>query len=156
GRGAPRAGRGGKRTARGDARRAVRARRSGPPSRAGGRLGPGGRAGRPRRRCRGAPVSVTALLAPELEAAQRESLLGRTDPLLKLGIALGWLIGLGSPLDVGPPLILVVVALVAGLQLGAIPPATLARRLAPLALAALVIAATNLLFSSHNPDPAAH
>ncbi len=101
-------------------------------------------------------MSVAAFLAPELDAAQRQSVLGRVDPLLKLGIALVWLIGLGFTLDVRPPLILVVVALVAGLQLGAIPPATLGRRLAPLALAAVVIAATNLLFSTHNPDPAAH
>ncbi len=96
-------------------------------------------------------MSVAAFLAPELDAAQRQSVLGRVDPLLKLGIALVWLIGLGFTLDVRPPLILVVVALVAGLQLGAIPPATLGRRLAPLALAAGVIAAPTLPFSPPNP-----
>jgi len=101
-------------------------------------------------------VTAAAFFAPELETAQRESVLGRTNPLVKLGISLAWLVGLGFTLAVQPPLILAVVALVAGLQLGEIPPATLARRLGPLLLAAMAIAVTNLLFSTHNPDPAAH
>lgn len=98
---------------------------------------------------------TAAMLAPEIGPAQRESLLGRTNPLVKLGIALVWLLGLGLTVDVRPPLILTLVVLVAGLQLGSIPPAVLARRLAPLGLAALSIALTNLLFSTHNPDPLA-
>jgi energy-coupling factor transport system permease protein len=97
----------------------------------------------------------TSLLIPDVGPAQRDSLLGRTNPLVKLGIALVWLLGLGLTLDVRPPLILTVVALVAGLQLGALTPAVLGRRLLPLALAALGIALTNLLFSTHNPDPLA-
>ena len=96
-----------------------------------------------------------AMLAPEIGPAQRESLLGRTNPLVKLGIALVWLLGLGLTIDVRPPLILTVVALVAGLQVGALAPAVLARRLAVLGLAAVSIALTNLLFSTHNPDPLA-
>lgn len=96
-----------------------------------------------------------AILAPEIGPAQRESLLGRTNPLVKLGIALVWLLGLGLTIDIRPPLILTLVALIAGLQLGALSPAVLARRLAPLGLAALSIALTNLLFSTHNPDPLA-
>ena len=95
------------------------------------------------------------MLAPEIGPAQRESLLGRTNPLVKLGIALVWLLGLGLTIDVRPPLILTVVALVAGLQVGALAPAVLARRLAVLGLAAVSIALTNLLFSTHNPDPLA-
>jgi energy-coupling factor transport system permease protein len=94
-------------------------------------------------------------MLPEIGRAQRESLLGRTNPLVKLGIALVWLVGVGLTLDVRPPLILGVVALIAGLQLGAVDAGTLARRLAPFALAALGIATTNLLFSVHNPDPTA-
>jgi energy-coupling factor transport system permease protein len=94
-----------------------------------------------------------AFLPPELEADQRESVLGRTNPLVKLGIAFAWLLGLGLTLDVRPPLILTVVAIFAGLQLGSIPQAALARRLAPLALAAVSLALVNLLFSTHNPDP---
>lgn len=96
-----------------------------------------------------------SLLIPDVGPAQRASLLGRTNPLVKLGIALVWLLGLGLTLDVRAPLILAAVALVAGLQLGALPPAVLGRRLMPLALAAVGIALTNLLFSTHNPDPLA-
>lgn len=98
---------------------------------------------------------TAAMLAPEIGPAQRESLLGRTNPLTKLGIALVWLLGLGLTVDVRPPLILTLVALVAGLQLGSLAPSVLARRLAPLVFAALSIALTNLLFSTHNPDPLA-
>jgi energy-coupling factor transport system permease protein len=99
---------------------------------------------------------TAAILAPEVGPAQRASLLGRTNPLVKLGIALVWLIGLGLTLDVRPPLILTLIAVVAGFQLGSIHPAVLARRMAPLALVALGIAFANLLFSTHNPDPLAH
>jgi energy-coupling factor transport system permease protein len=96
-----------------------------------------------------------AVLAPEVGPAQRESLLGRTNPLVKLGIALAWLIGLGLTLDVRPPLILTLVALMAGLQLGGLSIGSLARRIAPLWLAVAGIALANLLFSAHNPDPLA-
>ena len=98
---------------------------------------------------------TAAMLAPEVGLEQRESVLGRTNPLVKLGIALAWLLGLGLTLDARPPLILVVVAIVAGLQLGALDPGTIARRLGPLVLAVVGIALVNLLFSTHNPDPAA-
>jgi energy-coupling factor transport system permease protein len=98
---------------------------------------------------------TASMLAPEIGVEQRESLLGRTNPLVKLGIALAWLVGLGLTLDVRPPLILAVVVLVAGLQLGGLTPDVLARRMAPLAIAVLGIATANLLFSAHNPDPAA-
>ena len=101
-------------------------------------------------------MTAATFFAPEIELSQRQSALGRTNPLVKLGISLAWLIGLGLTLDVRPPLILMVVVLVAGLELGRIPPGALARRLAPLVVAAIAIALTNLLFSTHNPDPAAH
>ena len=96
-----------------------------------------------------------AILAPEVGPVQRESLLGRTNPLVKLGIALAWLVGLGLTIDVRPPLILTLVALIAGFQLGGVSPGALARRIAPLWLAVLGIAMANLLFSTHNPDPLA-
>lgn len=96
-----------------------------------------------------------AFMPPEIEMEQRESVLGRTNPLVKLGIALAWLLGLGLTLDVRPPLVLTFVALFAGLQLGSIQQSALARRLAPLTLAVLGIALANLLFSTHNPDPLA-
>jgi energy-coupling factor transport system permease protein len=98
---------------------------------------------------------TAAILVPDVTAEQRDSLLGRTNPLLKLGIALAWLIGVGLTVDVRPPLILAVAAIIAGLQLGAVPAGTLARRLAPLTVAAIGVGLTNLLFSAHNADPAA-
>ena len=100
-------------------------------------------------------MTAATFLAPDIGTAQRGSLLGRLNPLVKLGISLAWLVGLGLTTDVLPPLILILVVVVAGLEFGQIPPGTLARRLAPFVLAVLAIALTNLLFSSHNPDPAA-
>ena len=96
-----------------------------------------------------------ALLTPDVGPAQRESVLGRTNPLVKLGIALAWLIGMGLTLNIVPPLILTLVALIAGLQLGGLSLGTIARRIAPLWVAILGIAAANLLFSAHNADPLA-
>lgn len=96
-----------------------------------------------------------AVLVPEVGEAQRASVLGRTNPLVKLGIALAWLVGLGLTVDVRPPLILILVAVLAGILAGAVDLGVLARRIAPLALAALGIALANLLFSQHNPDPSA-
>ncbi len=95
------------------------------------------------------------MLIPDVGPAQRSSLLGRTNPLVKLGIALVWLLGLGFTIDVRPPLLLAAVALAAGFLAGSIDPRVLARRLAPLGLAGFGIALTNLLFSTHNPDPLA-
>ena len=96
------------------------------------------------------------LTAPDLDPRQEESLLGRTSPLVKLGLALAWLIGLATTLRAGPPVVLAIVALAAGLQLGRVPPRRLARGLAPLALAALSIGLANLIFSGSNTSPAAH
>jgi energy-coupling factor transport system permease protein len=95
------------------------------------------------------------LYAPDVGLAQQGSVLGRTNPLVKLGIAIVWLLGLGLTVDVRPPLVLLVVALAAGVTLGAIEPSVLGRRIAPFALAAVAIAVTNLLFSTHNTDPLA-
>ena len=96
-----------------------------------------------------------AVVVPDVGPVQRESVLGRTNPLVKLGIALAWLIGLGLTLDVRAPLLLTLVALLAGLNLGGLSLGALARRVAPLWLAVLGIALANLLFSQHNPDPLA-
>jgi energy-coupling factor transporter transmembrane protein EcfT len=98
---------------------------------------------------------TASMFIPDVGPDQRASLLGRTNPLVKLGIALAWLLGLGLTVDVRPSLVLTVVALAAGIAAGSIDPAVLARRLAPLGLAAFGIALTNLLFSTHNPDPLA-
>jgi energy-coupling factor transport system permease protein len=95
------------------------------------------------------------MLVPiDLSDAQARSLLGRTSPLVKLGLAVAWLAGLALTLEPGPPLALAAVAIAAGLSLGRVPPGRLARGLAPLVVAAASIAAANLLFSAANTDPA--
>ncbi len=96
------------------------------------------------------------MLSPiDLSDTQARSLLGRTSPLVKLGLAVAWLVGLALTLEPGPPLLLAAVAIGAGLTLGRIPPGHLARGLAPLIAAAASIALANLLFSASNADPAA-
>ena len=94
-------------------------------------------------------------LAPTLDRAQRDSLLGRTSALVKLGVATLWLVGLATTTDVRPGSFLAVAALVSIPLLGGVPGERLVRRLAPLVLAAAGIFVTNLLFSSHNADPTA-
>ena len=42
----------------------------------------------------------------DLGDSQLDSLLGRTSPIVKLGVAVGWLVGLAFTLAWGPPLIL--------------------------------------------------
>jgi len=90
----------------------------------------------------------------ELADQQLTSPLGRASPLLKLAIAVGWLLGLALTIDPVPPAFVAAVALAAGLLLGRIPPARLAAGLAPLWLAALGIGLFNALFSASNADPA--
>lgn len=82
-------------------------------------------------------------------------MLGRTNPLVKLGIALGWLIGLGLMHDPLRPLALAMAAVLAGLVFGRIPPARLVQGLAPLVAAAGSIALANLVFAAANTDPGA-
>jgi energy-coupling factor transporter transmembrane protein EcfT len=91
----------------------------------------------------------------ELDDARLESPLGRVSPVVKLAIAIVWLVGLALTLRVLPPLILAVVALAAGVFLGRIPGRTFARALAPLWIAAIGIALSNTLFAASNGDPAA-
>lgn len=91
----------------------------------------------------------------ELADTQLDSPLGRTSPVVKLAIAVLWLGGLALTLQPLPPLILAAVALVAGVTLGAIPPRTFARALAPLWIAAIAVGLSNMLFSASNGDPAA-
>ena len=97
---------------------------------------------------------MTALV-PALDRRQRESLLGRTSALVKLGVAAAWLVGLATTTDVRAGSFLAAAALISIPLLGGVPGEHLARRLAPLVLAAAGIFVTNLLFSSHNGDPSA-
>jgi energy-coupling factor transport system permease protein len=89
----------------------------------------------------------------DLGVAQATSPLGRTSPIVKLGIALAWLVGLALTLRPGPPLVLAVLALLAGPLLGRVPPGRLVRGLAPLVIVAVSIAVANLVFSGANTNP---
>ncbi|HEY6056541.1 MAG TPA: energy-coupling factor transporter transmembrane component T [Candidatus Limnocylindrales bacterium] len=91
----------------------------------------------------------------EIGEAEARSPLGRASPLTKLAVAVVWLVGLAYTTDVRPPLVLVAVALLAGVLAGAIPLARFARGLALLWIAALGIATFNILFASANANPAA-
>ena len=95
------------------------------------------------------------ITAPDLSPAQLASPLGRTSPVVKLAVALAWLLALAFTLEPLPPLAVAVLALGAGLWLGEIPPSHLARAMAPLWIAALGIGLFNALFSPSNLDPAA-
>jgi energy-coupling factor transport system permease protein len=88
-----------------------------------------------------------------VEDAQLDSTLGRASPVLKLAIAVVWLLGLAFTLHPLPPLILAGAALLAGLAFGGIPPLQLGRTLAPVWLAALAIGVSNMVFSMANDDP---
>lgn len=90
----------------------------------------------------------------DLAPAQLDSALGRTSPVVKLAIALGWLIGLATTTAWLPPIILATAAVVAALTVGRVPPGVLARAVAPLWFAALGIATFNTLFGAANGDPA--
>jgi energy-coupling factor transport system permease protein len=96
---------------------------------------------------------MSLLRRPDDELAYG-SPLGRLSPILKLGIALAWLIGLLTTTDPRPPLMLALVAVVAGMALGGIPIGRLARGLAPLWSVALLAGFFNAIFSAANPDPA--
>lgn len=96
------------------------------------------------------------MLTPlELSDAQESSFLGRTSPLVKLGLAIVWLLGLAFIQEPGPPIVLAALAVAAGLTIGRVPPPALARTLAPLVVAAAAIGVANLLYAGPNGDPAA-
>jgi energy-coupling factor transport system permease protein len=91
-----------------------------------------------------------------LPAERLESVLGRTSPLTKLALALVWLAGLAITTQPWPPIAIALIALWAGINLGRIPGATLARAIAPLWTVALVVAVSNTVFGAANLDPTAH
>jgi energy-coupling factor transporter transmembrane protein EcfT len=75
--------------------------------------------------------------------------------VLKLIISIAWLLGLATTVSAGPPLVIVLVGIAAGLALGRIPGRDLTRALAPLWLAAVGLATFNTLFGAANGDPGA-
>ena len=95
------------------------------------------------------------IAARDLAQAQLDSLLGRTSPVLKLGITLVWLIGLATTTAWSPPLVLAGAAVVGALAVGRVPPGDLAWAVAPLWLAALGLAFFNTVFGVANADPGA-
>ena len=94
------------------------------------------------------------IAARDLAPSQLDSLLGRTSPVLKLGIALGWLIGLATTGAWAPPIVIASVAVLAALILGRVPASDLVRAVAPLWLAAAGLAFFNSVFGVANADPA--
>jgi len=101
-------------------------------------------------------MTQTADRDPDLETAGdpvlRGSLLVEVSPLVKLGLALAWLLGLASTTRLEPPLLLAMVAIAAAIVVGGVEPARLARRLAPILLIALAVALANLVFAGSNAD----
>ena len=93
--------------------------------------------------------------APDLSQAQLESTLGRTSPVVKLAVAILWLIALAFTLEPLPPVAVAVLAIGAGLWLGEIPLMHLVRALTPLWIAALGVGLFNTLFSPANLDSTA-
>ena len=95
------------------------------------------------------------IAARDLAPAQLDSVLGRTSPVLKLGIALVWLIGLATTTAWLPPIVVATAAVVAALSVGRVPAGTLLRAVAPIWLIALGLAFFNTVFGAANADPAA-
>jgi energy-coupling factor transport system permease protein len=95
------------------------------------------------------------IAARDLAPAQLDSPLGRTSPVLKLAIAIGWFLGLATTIDVWPPLVIALVAVGSALVVGRVPPRDLARAVAPVWLAALGLAFFNTIFAAVNADPTA-
>ena len=94
------------------------------------------------------------IVARDLAPAQLDCVLGRTSPVLKLAIALVWLVGLATTGAWAPPIFLAIVAVVAALFVGRVPAGDLARAVAPLWLAAVGLAFFNTVFGVANADPA--
>ena len=95
------------------------------------------------------------IAARDLAPAQLDSPLGRTSPVLKLGIALVWLIGRATTTAWAPPVVLTAAAVGAALTIGRVPPGDLARAVAPLWLGALGLAFFTTVFGVANADPTA-
>lgn len=83
------------------------------------------------------------------------SILGVVSPLTKLAVALVWLIGLAFTPRHLPPLVITATTLVAGMTLGRIGVAAMARALAPLWIVAAVVVISNVVFGAANTDPGA-
>jgi energy-coupling factor transport system permease protein len=90
---------------------------------------------------------------PQIRDRERESLLGRTSPLVKLALAGVWLVGMALTLDPRVPAVLAAVAAGAALGLGSVTPASFVRGAAPLWLAAAIAGILAALLHVANADP---
>jgi len=95
------------------------------------------------------------IVVPTRADSVTTSPLGLANPLATLAIAIAWLVALATTTDLRPPLLVTAVAIAAALALGRVPPADLARGLAPLWLAALSVGFFNAVLSPANADPTA-
>lgn len=96
---------------------------------------------------------TASLLATRAGRVPDASLLALASPIVKLAVALAWLVGLALSLDPRPPLVILAVALAAGWLVGRIDPRDLVAWLVPLGLAALGLAVFNALLAAANADP---
>lgn len=87
--------------------------------------------------------------------ATTPSFLGLTSPLVKLAVAVAWLLGSTATLDPLPPTLLAVLALGAALGFGRVELGRLGRLMAAAFLPIVGIVLANVLFSRSNVDPAA-
>ena len=87
--------------------------------------------------------------------ARASTFLGRTSGLVKLGVAVAWLIGVIAAPDPRASLLLGLVALTAARLLGAVPLTELFRGFLPLIVAALGIAIFTAIFAAANGQPGA-
>ena len=95
------------------------------------------------------------IIRAEPTARQLDSPLGRLSPLMKLAIAVAWLIGLATTTSVGPPLVVATACFTVGLTIGRVPIKRLATGAAPLLAAALSVGLFNTIFAAANVDPVA-
>ena len=95
------------------------------------------------------------IAARPMADARATSVLGRVSPLVKLAIAFAWLIAMAVVGGFIVPIVVAVVALVAGLVLGRIGPLALLRALLPLWTVAAVVILSNIAFGAANNDPSA-
>ncbi len=95
------------------------------------------------------------MTGPRIEPEEREleSPLGRLGPLVKLVIAVGWLLGLTLTTRIAPPLAIALITAILGVTVGRIPVRRLAAAAAPLWLAALTVGFFNAVFAAANVDP---
>ena len=98
---------------------------------------------------------MTILRPVEVGPEEERSLLGRTSPLVKVGLAIAWLVGLATTVDPRPGLVLALAALGAMTLLGGVRLERLRGWLWPLAIAAGGLGLANLLFAAPNADPTA-